>query len=165
MIEHVRNVPDRFRPLGGAQRQIVILRQIEFLPKTAKLENEGATIGAQVPDIHRGNKQLWVPLRFEERRVAFALFAQSVLVAVENVGVRNFHRRARQFVERERRQDVVVIQARDKITGRHFQRAVAVFRDAKIFVEAFHANSFIARLPAPQSFGSLRTIRSAIDDA
>src|SRR5205085_10164971 len=108
-------------------------------------------------------KQLRIPLWFEERRVASAFFGESVLVAVENVGVGKVRGRARQFVKRERRQDVVVIQAGNEITGRHFQGAVGVFRDAKVFVEAVQANSFVARRPAPQGFDGFRTIGAAID--
>ena len=100
-----------------------------------------------MPDIHRGAKQLRIPFRFEKRRVPFPLLAQSVFVAVKNIGLRKFRGRACELVKREGREDIVMIEACDKIARRHLQRVVGVSGDAKVFRDPLHANSRIASFP------------------
>src|SRR4051794_23541409 len=98
MIKHLGNVADLPRPLRRAERKIVILGQIEFAAKP-DVQREGASVRAQVPDIHEAAEQLGTPFRFEKWIVPFSLRAQSIFVAVKDVRSRRARNRARQLVE------------------------------------------------------------------
>ena len=50
VIEHMRNVHDLARQLGRAQRKIVILREIEFLPEFSDPLDQIAPISGQMTD-------------------------------------------------------------------------------------------------------------------
>src|SRR3954465_13399486 len=108
MIQHLRDMTDRPRPLGGPQRKIIVLRQIELTAK-ANVERQGAPIRAQVPDIHAAAEQLRAPFRFEKWIMPFSLGTQPIFVAVKNIGPGRFDDRSRQLVESERRDNVVMI--------------------------------------------------------
>src|SRR5438874_4681841 len=53
VIENVWNVNDFSRLLGGAQHEIIVLREIELLAETAECKGELASVGAQMSDIHK----------------------------------------------------------------------------------------------------------------
>src|SRR5437588_12171000 len=79
MIKHVRYVHDFFGTLRCAQREIIVLRKIEFLAKAAKLKSESAPVSSEMPDIHERKKQLWTPFRFEKWPSAHSRFAQAIV--------------------------------------------------------------------------------------
>src|SRR6478736_1268099 len=85
VVENVRNVNDFSRSLGGAQSEIVVLREIEFLAETAEGNGKLAAISAQMADIHERIEQLRTPFRFEERFRPFSRFAQTIFVAIKHV--------------------------------------------------------------------------------
>ena len=66
VIENVRNVHDFSRPLGGAQSEIVVLGEIEFLAETTHGNGKLAAISTQMADIHERVEQFGTPFRFEE---------------------------------------------------------------------------------------------------
>ena len=150
MIKHLRNVTDRPCALGGAQRKIIVLGQIEFAAKP-DVEGERAAIGAQVPDIHEAAEQLRAPFRFEKGIVPLPLGTQSIFVAVKNIRPRTIEDGSRQFVKSERRDNVVMIEARHEISRCHAQRPVRVRGDSQIVAQFFEVNPFVAVLPATES--------------
>src|SRR4051794_1547815 len=86
VIEDVRNVHDFSRLFGGAQGEIVILREIEFLAETANGNSKIAAICAEMADVHEGVEQFGTPFRLKEWLCSFPCFAQTVFVTIKNVG-------------------------------------------------------------------------------
>src|SRR6266404_1270535 len=87
MIKNMRNMMNAFGALRCAQRQIVILRKIEFLSKSAQVGHERPSISAEMSQIHARIEQLGTPLRFEKRSCASARFTPAIFVAVEKIDI------------------------------------------------------------------------------
>ena len=98
MIKHVRYVHDFFGTLRCAQREIIVLRKIEFLAKAAKLKSESAPVSSEMPDIHEGKKQLWTPFRLEKWLPTHSSFAQAIFVTVKDFRPRFAPNRSGQFI-------------------------------------------------------------------
>src|SRR5205823_9060117 len=147
--------------LGGSEGQIIILGKIELLSETAQLNNKSAPIDSQVTQVHERVEQVWAPLWLEEWRDASPI-SQSIFVAVKNIGGRMPANRARQFKQRERREQVVVIHQGDEISGRHSQCAVGVFRHPQIFWETLQSNPGVILFPAVEQRTSLCRLRTPV---
>src|SRR6266480_251975 len=140
------NVNDLPSALGCSEGQIVILGKIEFLSETAQLNNKLASVDGQVAQVHERVEQVRAPLWLEKWRNAPAI-SQSIFVAVKNIGAGALANRPRQFKQRERREQVVVVHQGDEISRRHSQCAVGVFRHAQIFWKTLQSNPGVIFLP------------------
>ena len=113
----MRNVHDFSRLLGGAQGEIVILRQVEFLTQTAERKGKLAAVGAQMTDIHERVEQFGTPFRFKEWFRPFPRFAQAIFVTVKDVGSRPTANRTGQFIKCEGREHIIMINQGNEIAG------------------------------------------------
>ena len=147
VVKDVRHVTDFVGLLSRAQREIIILRKIELTPKLADARDEIPPINREMTQIHRGEQIFRAPFRLEERRVALAVRAQSIFVAVENVALGMARDGADQFVEREGREPVIVIDAGDEIAGRQDERAIRIFGNTEILGQELDAQPRLFFLP------------------
>src|SRR5439155_12727693 len=88
MVKDVWNVNDDPRLIGGAQREIIILREIELLAPTAEFLHQRAPVNGNMTEIHARVEQCRTPFRFKEWRMPFSFCAQTIFIAVENLAVR-----------------------------------------------------------------------------
>src|SRR4029077_10197163 len=99
------------------------------------------------------------------RQVPLASFAPSIFVAVKNIRVRKVADRTSQLIKGKRRKEIVVVETRDKITGRQLQRAIGIFRNPEILLELLKTNSRFTRDPLSQGRQGRGLIGPAIDHA
>src|SRR6476469_1563775 len=119
MIKNLWDVLDASSLFRRAEGKIVILGKIEFLAKNADALDERTQVNSEVADIHRGKEKLGAPIGLEIGRVPSPFQIATVFVAVENFRVGRAKNRAGQFVNGKRREEIIVINAGDEITGRH----------------------------------------------
>ena len=101
--------------LHHAERHVVVLAAFESLPKSADLPHHRRSIDAEVADQILAIEQLGVPVRFEVRVVATARLVDSILVAVDDVGIRMPVQLVHDGRERMPRQHIVMIQQDDEL--------------------------------------------------
>ncbi len=103
------------RLLDHAERHLVVLAAFESLPKSADLPDHRRSIDAEVADQILAVEQLGVPVRLEVRVVATARLVDSILVAVDDVGIGMPVQLVHDGRQRMPRQHIVVIQQDDEL--------------------------------------------------
>src|SRR3954452_13297664 len=134
MVEDMRDVPNapRFYPLDDPQSEVIILTAVELRPQASHLSHERGSIDAEMGDHVLSQEQIRVPIALEMRITPPAQSRDLVLVAVDHIEVAVACDLANDHVERMLRQDVVMVQKGDVLTGRDINGAVGRLRNPSI---------------------------------
>ena len=154
VIQHPRDMTDPSRPLGGAEHEVVVLRSVEPLPYAAERFEQAAANDEKMGGIHVRQQQYRRPVRLELRRVAAPVHVDLVVVAVDDVGVGMIRGVDRDFGERVRAQEIVVVEERQKLAARDRRGGIRRRRDSSVAV-AMHDMDAIGR-PPPSAPGTRR---------
>ena len=86
VVKNARHVVDAGRAFDDSQKQIVILRAIEFGMETADLAHHFGTDNREMADVIAGQKIIRRPVRFKNRRIE-SLLGEFVFVGIKQVGI------------------------------------------------------------------------------
>src|SRR5436190_4533478 len=150
VIKNMRNMNNLLRTFAHAQRQIEILRQIEFFAKSTQLQNQIPAIGAKMSSVHERIKKLGAPFRLKKWTRTRTVFTETIFVAVKKFSLGMQANGICQFVKRERREHIIMIDKCDDIAGGEVEGAICILGDTEIFLEPFYSNTRFDFAPPSQ---------------
>ena len=114
-VPHLADMPNRkLRPRGRkAQQKIVVFGAVKSAAPTARLLRQRLANACERRQVMGGSQQFGVPVGLEGRAESLALGVDQVLVGIDKLGLGVKLERAGHMKQRERRQPVVLAQARD----------------------------------------------------
>ena len=152
-------------PLRHAQRQVVVLREVERAAEAAEIAHQGGAVHRQVPCVHHGGQQQRAPIRLAEQVQGAVIEVDLALVRVHKINRRVGAQPGRDLGEGVVRQHVVVVQQGDVVPGRHRQRLVAGRRDAAVPGRVADLDPRVQRREAVQQGLQAGLARAVIDQA
>ncbi|MCY1206976.1 hypothetical protein D9M72_185590 [compost metagenome] len=115
---------DAPRTLSHTQREVIVLRKIELRAEAADSLHQRLAVDAQMTDIHAVQQQHRVPIGLCEDLDRPASLVGLALVRICHVDRGIFRQPARDRRQRVVRQQIVVVQQRDKFASRSCQRKI-----------------------------------------
>ncbi len=151
--------------LRGAEHQVVILRPIESFTNAVDGFEQAAANDEKMAGIHVGQQQYRRPVRLELRPVAAPTHVDLVIVAVDDVVAGMIGGVDRDFGERIRAQEIVVIEEREKLAARNSGRGIRRCRDSSVVVAMHDMDAFVGRRPALEALADSGSGAGIVCDA
>ena len=116
-------MPDPFglRRVGNAQDEVVILAALEPLSHAPDLFDEGTAIDAEMVDHVLAEQQIQIPVILEIGRKTLFGSVHHILIGIDDVDIGMRVDFGHNFVERMRRQYIVMVDKSDEVAARKIE--------------------------------------------